>query len=721
MPKIPVFTTTARPTAEVGASTQTPQISPSMNIASALAPVTKTLMNYYAREKFTADKTEALELENKAMIDLLNLRSDLEKNANPDLSIKKFQEGSNSILESYSNQSTNSRVKGLFKNNFLAEIQKSIPKINSSNRINLEQSRINADNLKVTRMITDAKYSKNKTQDETLLSDIGLIYDNQRKENVIDEDTYQLRKANIPALVESISVKKDMSDNPIETFKKLQDRKNYPNVIGDLRDSFVDDAKQKSRPIIKEQMDNYLTAAADGKDIGIDIDAVKSILKPNEYENFLERYDSIQDSISLIKQINLSPVDKNQSIIEGIELRNESYGLDKKKKQIVLEAAKNQQKALETDPVNFILNTNDNIKNAYNNFATYVASTEEEENIKRVNKKLYLEKLIETQKNLKLNKSEIRVMSKPEADNIVETYMNSDANQRLNILNSINADYGDYNDYAMMELSKAGLPMTAEFSSYFNNVKLAQKLLSFDTKEERDNLKQFLKDSVEGTDAGKSFNDIRDKIATSDTITKFESTIFAANKIDTGLATRKTNDIRDVLTFYAINEMRANGIDKFDKAIENSVNLIKNNFDIQEDYFIPKIFNGKPLDSFQIERIKQKADFSKNYFLEKFDLQTFKSNNPDIPNEELNAEFKYQLQNNSKWVNAPDGSGLIFGITFTDGSFAPVLNKDGKNIEINFADKSNKVNGIEFDISEVKTKIKETKSLTQSLIGFIPK
>lgn len=716
MPKIPTFVTQARPTAEVGASTQTPQISPSMNIASALAPVTKTLMNYYAREKFTADKTEALELENKAMIDLLNLRSDLEKNANPDLSIKKFQEGSNSILESYSNQSTNSRVKSLFKNNFLAEIQKSIPKINSSNRINLEQSRINADNLKVTRMITDAKYSKNKTQDETLLSDIGLIYDNQRKENVIDEDTYQFRKANIPALVESISVKKDMSDNPIETFKRLQDRKNYPNVIGDLRDSFVDDAKQKSRPIIKEQMDNYLTAATDGKDIGIDIDAVKSILKPNEYENFLERYDSIKDSIDLIKQINLSPVDKNQSIIEGIELRNESYGLDKKKKQIVLEAAKNQQKALEADPVNFIINTNDNIKNAYNDFAT-----EEDENIKRVNKKLYLEKLIETQKNLKLNKSEIRVMSKTEADNIVEIYINSDANQRLNILNSINADYGDYNDYAMMELSKAGLPMTAEFSSYFNNVKLAQKLLSFDTKEERDNLKQFLKDSVKGADTGKSFNDIRDKIATSDTITKFESTIFAANKIDTGLATRKTNDIRDVLTFYAINEMRANGIDKFDKAIENSVNLIKNNFDIQEDYFIPKIFNGKPLDSFQIERIKQKVDFSKNYFLEKFDLQTFKSNNPDIPNEELNAEFKYQLQNNSKWVNAPDGSGLIFGITFTDGSFAPVLNKEGKNIEINFADKSNKVNGIEFDISEVKTKIKETKSLTQSLIGFIPK
>lgn len=716
MPKIPTFTTQSRISAETPSIAQTPQISPSMNIASALAPATKSLMDYYAREKFTADKTEALELENKAMVDLLNLRSELEKNANPDLSIKSFQDESNTILENYSTKANNSRVKSLFKNNFLAEIQKSIPKVNESNRLNLEQNRINGDNLKITRMITDAKYSKNRTQDETLNSDISLIYDNQRKENIIDEDTYQFRKANIPALVESISVKKDMSDNPIETFKKLQDMTNYPNVIGDLRDGFVDDAKQKSRPIIKEQMDNYLTAAADGKDIGIDIDAVKTILKPNEYENFLERHDSIKDSIDLIKQINSTPVDENQKIIEGIELRDESYGLDKKKKEIILEAAKNQQKALETDPVNFIINTNDKIKNAYNDFAL-----EKDENIKRTNKKLYLEKLIETQKNLKLNKSEIRVMSKIEADNIVENYMNSNADGRLNILNTINADYGDYNDYAMMELSKAGLPMTAEFSSYFNNIGLAKKLLSFDTKDERDNLKKFLQDSIKGAETGKSFNDVRDKIATSDTISKFESAIFSANKIDTGIATKKTNDIRDVLTFYAINEMRANGIDKFDKAIESSINLIKNNFDIQEDYFIPRIFNGKPLDQFQIERIKQKVNFSKKYILDKVDLQTFKSTNPEISSEDLNTEFKYQLQNNSKWVNAPDGSGLIFGITLNDGSFAPVLNKEGKNIEINFEDKSNKVKGTNLDISEVKTKIRDTEMEVQSLIGLIPR
>lgn len=718
MPKIPTFTTTARPTAEAASVAQTPQISPSMNIASVLAPATKTLMNYYAREKFTADKTEALELENQAMVDLLKLRSDYEKNANPDLSTKAFQEGSNSILETYSGKATNSRVKGLFKNNFLAEVQKSIPKVISSNRVNLEQNRINGDNLKITRMITDAEYSGNKTQSQTLASDIGLIYDNQRKENVIDEDTYQFKKNNIPALIESINVKKEMKNDPIGVFKKLQDSKNYPNIIGELRDGFFDDAKKRSRPIIKEQMDNYLIAAADGKDIGIDIDAVKTILRPDEYESFLEKHDSIKDTIGLIKEINLSSIDQNQKIIEGIELRDESYGLDKKKKQLVLEAAKNQQKALEKDPVAFILNTNDKIKTAFNDYVT-----EEDENVRRDYKKLYIEKLIENQKNLKLSKSDIRVMSKSEAGNIVEAYMNSDANGRLAILDNISKDYGNYNDYAMMELSKEGLPITAEFSSYFNDINLANKLLSIDTKEERDNLKQFLKDNVTSADTGKSFNDVRDQIATSDTISKFEQAIFTANKIDTGLATKKTNDMRDVLTFYAINEMRANGVDKFDKAIENAVNLVKNNFDIQEDYFIPKIYNGKPVNSIQIEKIKNKADITKKYYLDKFELQPFKSNNPDIPDSEINEEFKYQLQNSSKWVNAPDGSGLILGIALRDGSFAPVKTKDDKDIKIDFDDTTYTVSGISLDIEEAlrKEKTKQTEMQVESLKGFVPR
>ena len=718
MPKIPTITATARPTAESASVAQTPQISPSMNIASAVAPATKTLMNYYAREKFTADKTEALELENQAMVDLLKLRSDYEKNANPDLSTKAFQEASNSILESYSGKATNSRVKGLFKNNFLAEVQKSIPKVISSNRVNLEQNRINGDNLKITRMITDAEYSGNKAQSETLASDIGLIYDNQRKENVIDEDTYQFKKNNIPALIESINVKKEMKNDPIGVFKKLQDSKNYPNIIGELRDGFFDDAKKRSRPIIKEQMDNYLIAAADGKDIGIDIDAVKTILRPDEYESFLEKHDSIKDTIGLIKEINLSSIDQNQKIIEGIELRDESYGLDKKKKQLVLEAAKNQQKALEKDPVAFILNTNDKIKTAFNDYVT-----EEDENVRRDYKKLYIEKLIENQKNLKLNKSDIRVMSKSESGNIVEQYINSDANGRLGILNSISKDYGNYNDYAMMELSEAGLPMTAEFSSYFNDINLANKLLSIDTKEERDNLKQFLKDNVTSADTGKSFNDVRDEIATSDTIAKFEQAIFTANKIDTGLATKKTNDMRDVLTFYAINEMRANGIDTFDKAIESAVNLVKNNFDIQEDYFIPRIYNGKPVNSIQIDRIKNKADITKKYYLDKFELQPFKSNNPDIPDIEINEEFKYQLQNNSKWVNAPDGSGLVLGITLNDGSFAPVKTKDNEDIKIDFDDTTFRVSGISLDIEEGlrKEKTKQTEMQVESLKGFLPR
>jgi hypothetical protein len=43
MPKIPTFTTQARPTAEVGDIRSNIQISPSQNIATALEPVTKAI------------------------------------------------------------------------------------------------------------------------------------------------------------------------------------------------------------------------------------------------------------------------------------------------------------------------------------------------------------------------------------------------------------------------------------------------------------------------------------------------------------------------------------------------------------------------------------------------------------------------------------------------------------------------------------------------------
>ena len=76
MPKIPTFTTEARPTAEVGSVTSNLQI-PLNTVAGALKPLTDAVVKYKTAEQNASNKTEALELENKAVIKLNDLSQDI--------------------------------------------------------------------------------------------------------------------------------------------------------------------------------------------------------------------------------------------------------------------------------------------------------------------------------------------------------------------------------------------------------------------------------------------------------------------------------------------------------------------------------------------------------------------------------------------------------------------------------------------------------------------
>jgi hypothetical protein len=62
MPKIPTFTSESRPTAEVGSIKTNIQIPLSQTIGTALAPITKAVVDYKVKEKGVENKTEALEL-----------------------------------------------------------------------------------------------------------------------------------------------------------------------------------------------------------------------------------------------------------------------------------------------------------------------------------------------------------------------------------------------------------------------------------------------------------------------------------------------------------------------------------------------------------------------------------------------------------------------------------------------------------------------------------
>ena len=71
MPKIPTFTTEARPTGEVGSVKSNIQMSLDQTIGSTLAPVTKEIVDQHrVKQKDFENKTEALRLENDFIRDM---------------------------------------------------------------------------------------------------------------------------------------------------------------------------------------------------------------------------------------------------------------------------------------------------------------------------------------------------------------------------------------------------------------------------------------------------------------------------------------------------------------------------------------------------------------------------------------------------------------------------------------------------------------------------
>ena len=105
--------------------------------------------------------------------------------------------------------------------------------------------------------------------------------------------------------------------------------------------------------------------------------------------------------------------------------------------------------------------------------------------------------------------------------------------------------------------------------------------------------------------------------------------------------------------------------------------------------------------------IVDKANIIKDFYLETFKPVAFGSAN-ELGSEEdiiLNDAMKEQMKNFGEWRNTADGTGLIFGIVFNDGSFGPIKNSNGDYLQFNFDDTSLLIPGTEIEYDpEIRTK-----------------
>ena len=673
MPKIPTFTTEARPTAKVSSVQSNLQI-PLNTVAGALKPLTDAVVKYKTAEQNASNKTEALELENKAVIKLNDLSQDISiKYTNSDEANKVLMEKSKAIRDEFANQASNNQVKNLFTNSYLLEEQKKIYSVDNKVYTNLINKRSVASSVKEQTLLTTATYGNNELAKKSLPNDLKLLYENDFIDGLMTVKNYETKIASIPNLIATFEVQKDITTDPVQTFVNLNEGK-YEGLFIEDREQLKRAAALEAKPILKENMINYIAALEDGKDIGINEAAIKSIYGEKVFSDFKETQNNTK-KVSVFKTaIFNSKIGDEQNILDMFELKSGNYAQDKQYKEKVRDFISQKNQLIEKDAATLILSHNEIVRD---NFDAYNSETNED--AKQLLFKKYINSVVQAQEDMNIDPTLIKVLPISFAQKVVMDYNSQPTENKIGYLQTLEEQYGEQYGRVLNELTAEGLPVTAKLVSYFNDENFAILATSIDTKEERTRLDNFLK-----TKTNLSFKDINESVA--DELEDFRNSVMFSNKMNTTKANDELEDIQNVITYIAINKMSANM--KEGKAIKEATNYINNNFVVENTYFIPKNYNNDRLSPRHIEFIQDKIEYIKKYHLQDFDMMPFKSTNPDISDKDLNDEMLEQAKDNGVWINSGDGNGLVFAIEFADGSLGLVQNKKGELLQVNFDDDS---------------------------------
>ena len=692
MPKIPTFTAESRPTAEVGSIKTNIQIPLSQTIGTALAPITKAVVDYKVKEKGIENKTEALELENKSVLELNDVAqkaSSLYKNS--DQANNYLMQESKIIIDKYAALASNNTVKTMFKNSYLLEEQKKIFSVDNAVYKNLVQSRAIESNAKEERILTDALYGNNQLAKEELITDLSKIYLDDYNDGLIDIDTYESKIASIPNTIGYFQVQKDITNDPVQTYVNLNTGK-YEGLTIKTREELKRDAKLEATPILRENITNYLVGLENGIKVDINEPAIKEIFGNKIFQDFKETQANTIRVSSFKSEIFNSKIGNEQKILDGFELNSGNLAEDLKYKQKVKEFISQKAELIKDDAAVLILTHNKLVRN---NFDAY--NSESDPTIKSELFTKYINSVVQAQVDMDIDNAFIKVLPQSFAKNVVQDYNKQEPGAKVGYLQSLEAQYGEQYGRVLNQLTENGLPVTAKLVSYFNDENFATMATSIDTKEERTRLNDYVK-----TQTNTTFNDINQKVATE--IKDFRKVVMFSNKMNTTKANEELGDIQKVITYIAINSMSA-GMDQT-KAIKKATDYINNNFEFagagtfgDDTYFIPKNYDNKRLSTKHIEFIEQKAKIIKNKYLQDFNMKTFESNNEKISNTELNEEMLDQAKDNGVWINNADGSGIVFAIEFADGSLGLVENEQGELLQINFDDDSYKLPGTDVIIN----------------------
>ena len=684
MAKIPTFTSQGELTTQTGSVQSNIKMGLDQNLASALSPITKKIVDYKVKEKNVQNKTEALELENQAIVELNGYVQEASNLKDADAANKYLMEKSKIVRTKYSNKASNSNVKTLFSNNYLLEEQKKVYAVDNAVNKNLINSRLLLSNAKEERVLSDALYSEDNTLAlSTLETDLTAIYKSDFDDGIINIAEYESRVADIPNKIDYFKAKKDSINDPVGTFEKLS-KGEYGNLTIKTRENLLKEIRLEAVPILKENMVNYITGLENGIEVNINKEAIKEVFGTKAYTDFLETEQNtirVGETKSVLMN---SKIGDEQAILDGFNLDSGNLAQDLEYKQKLINALADKNKLIEEDAATLIIQSNKIVQGYY----TEYQNEPEGENKQRLFKK-YMNSVVQAQIDMGIDGSLIKAVPESFAKSIVQDYQSQDPAGKIAYLRSLEEQYGEQYGLLLNQLTANELPVTAKLVSYLGDENGATQIMSIDTPEE----KKILDDFVKKSDLNK--NEIEREVF--DAMKELRDVVTYSNKMNTTRANKEMNDIEEIITYVAIN-MMSSGTKQSD-AVKKATDYVMTKFKFagadsmigdgnQNTYFIPKIYNNDTLSNGQMNLIERKATAIKENHLEDFDMFSFQSENPDINDQELNEEMLAQAKENGVWVNNADGSGIVFAIPFADGSLALVENKKGELLELKFDDGS---------------------------------
>jgi len=234
MPKIPTFTTQARPTAEVGSIKSNIKLDPTKTMAGALSTVAGSVQDYYIKQRDNAEKVEVAKK-------VFEIKGELEKyvqaekeNINNENAINNFQKKYKDYLNQQLFGVKNNRIKKKIKENLDLEYSEYVYNIKKNSYAALEKESIKVTNDEINSLAgkygtSDNPILKVKYKTEAINKITKFANDFGLPKNVLDT---KLKALNSQFLLADMSQLVGL-ENGAEQIKKLDDSLKGTSFLND--------------------------------------------------------------------------------------------------------------------------------------------------------------------------------------------------------------------------------------------------------------------------------------------------------------------------------------------------------------------------------------------------------------------------------------------------------------------------------------------------------